>query len=178
MVLDNTEWCKVLLLTNSAIVWNHKEIVKPCQCNINEKRTSSIAKFFWHAWKCGIIVKFVKTTTVEWCTVLHRKHTYSFSHTSLLSFGCQPPNSSQPSQLHWPTGRPADFRLACLPTLQWMESCTQSFGVRRIFRGLPHYLHYRPWPNIGHFSDRIVRSTAWEVENDPNVRAINLNLRK
>ena len=102
----------------------------------------------------------------EWCT-LHRKHTYSFSHTSLLSFGCQPPNSSQPSQLHWPTGRPADFRLACLPSLQWMESCTQSFGVRRIFRGLPHYLHYRPWPNAGAiFSEffRSFRSTKYRMD--------------
>ena len=108
------------------------------------------------------------TTRVCVCVGGHRKHTYSFSHTSLLSsLYLQLPKTAQFRPAHRgeahrqtvpPPSRWWQQTLAQLAVLSWMESCTQSFGVRRIFRGLPHYLHYRPWQNAGAIFSEFFRS--------------------
>ena len=107
-------------------------------------------------------------------SILTRFHILLFFLLSIFSCPRQP-NSNQPTAVApRRTVMPPSQRrrrrqqtLAQLAVLSWMESCTQSFGVRRIFRGLPHYLHYRPWPNAGAiFSEffRSFRSTKYRMD--------------
>ena len=161
---------------NVPIQYTHM-IKKPIALKIQDINLNANSKIFWP--QCDSLLTQKDRLKKTWCQIAwqreggHRKHTYSFLHTSLLSsLYLQLPKTAQFRPAHsgeaacgaqqWCIAAALQRRrqqtLAQLAVLSWMESCTQSFGVRRIFRGLPHYLHYRPWPNAGAIFSEIFRS--------------------
>ena len=161
---------------NVPIQYTHM-IKKTIALKIQDINLNANSNIFWP--QCDSLLTQKDRLKKTWCQIAwqreggHRKHTYSFSHTSLLSsLYLQLPKTAQFRPAHsgeaaygthqWCTAaalrRRRQQTLAQLAVLSWMESCTQSFGVRRIFRGLPHYLHYRPWPNAGAIFPEFFRS--------------------